>query len=101
MAVNCPICGNGTLKKSDKYVCCSNHSVEKNEDGSFSENGCGFKIFFDQKKYFGRMITPGDVKTMVEGGEITSPKKHKMRLDLTSNFFTRIEFAPKAELEDL
>lgn len=100
MATICPICQKGTLKKGESFVYCSEKKTEKTDYG-FVENGCTFKIFYDQKKIFGMVLSPSDVKNLIDGKEIISPKGHKMKLDTTSEFFTQITFAEKKEDEDL
>lgn len=97
---SCPICNKGTVKKGESMVYCSERVVEKVASG-FVDKGCTFKIYYDQKKVFGEVLNPSDIKTMLEGGTITSKKGHKMTLDTDNkDFFTHIEFAQKDD-EDL
>ncbi len=101
MAITCPKCGKGTLKKSEKMVRCSENKPVKMEDGSWGNEGtCDFRIAYANKA-FGRSLTPGDIKSLVEGKTLTNKRGDKMTLDLESEYFTRIEFAPKEEDEDL
>lgn len=101
MATLCPICQKGTLKKAEKFVYCSERKVEKVGNG-FKDIGCTFKIIFDQKKIFGSVLSPGDVKKLIEGETITSPKGHELTFDPSNtDFFTKITFAEKQEDEDL
>ena len=102
MATTCPKCGKGTLKKGEKMVYCSENKPVKNPDGTWGNDGtCDFRIAYAAKA-FGRSISPQEIKTIVEGGTITNEKKHAtMTLDLDSEYFTKIEFAPREEDEDL
>ena len=101
MATKCPICQKGTLKKAEKFVYCSERKVEK-VGNDFRDIGCTFKIIFDQKKIFGSVLSPGDVKKLIDGETLTSPKGHTMVLDCENkDFFTKITFAEKQEDEDL
>jgi len=98
MAIKCPICENGTIKKTDTQVYCSlkkwNSKLKKNE-------GCDFHIFFDQKKLYGDILDVADVKKLLNGDVLTSQKNNTIKLDLDSKHFTKIEFAEKEEDEDL
>ena len=99
MATTCPLCQKGTLKKTETQVYCSekkwNSKTKKND-------GCDFHIFFDQTKIFGDKLDAKQVKALVDGETIESKKGNKMTLDLENkDFFTKIEFAPKEEDEDL
>lgn len=99
--MKCPICENGTLKKGEKLVYCSERKLEK-VGTQLVDKGCKFKVIFDQKKVFGSVITPIDVKNLVAGQTLISSKNHKMVLDLANkDFFTKITFAEKIEDEDL
>lgn len=100
MATTCPVCNKGTLKLGEKFVYCSERSVEK-IGTEFIDKGCEFKINFDQKNIFGSVLTPADIKNLVEGKTITSKRGHTMVLDTTNKFFTKITFAPKKEDKDL
>ena len=99
MATICPLCEDGTLKKTESQVYCSekkwNSKTKKND-------GCDFHIFFDQKKIFGEKIDAKQVKALINGETLISKKGHKMTLDLEKKgFYTKIEFAEKEEDEDL
>ena len=99
MAIQCPVCKKGTIKKSEKMVYCS----EKNYNAKTKKNeGCDFHIFFDQSKIFGDKLDTNDIKKILNGETITSSKGHTMTLNLTNTkFFTKVEFAEKEEDEDL
>ena len=100
MATICPKCKNGTLKKGEKMVYCSEYKPSKNESGEWVNDGtCNFKITF-ANKVFGN-IDAKQIKSVVEGKIIKNKKGDSMSLDLGSEFFTKIEFAPKVEDEDL
>ena len=97
----CPKCEKGTLKKGEKMVYCSENKPVKMEDGSWGNEGtCDFRITYANKA-FGRSLTPGDIKSLTEGKTLENAKGDKMTLDLESPYFTKIEFAPKTEDEDL
>ena len=101
MAIQCPVCQKGTIKKGEKFAYCSERKTEKRGD-EFIDVGCRFKIHFDQSKVFGEKLTPQDIKKLLAGETLISRKGHKMTLDLSNQkFFTKIEFAPKQEDEDL
>ena len=101
MAIKCPICGNGTIKKGDKLVYCSERKAEK-RGNTFVDIGCKFKIVLDQKKVFGDVLSVSSIKDLLAEKTIISTKGHKMTLDLSnSDFYTKIEFAEKKEDEDL
>ena len=97
MATMCPKCGKGTVKKGEKMVYCSEYKPTKNGDSWKNEGTCEFRILFDQKTVFGKTIEPKDVKTLIDGGTLTNGAR-KMKLDLDSQYFTKIE---KDEDEDL
>lgn len=97
MATICPKCGKGTLKKGDKMVYCSNYKPTKKGDSWINEGSCDFKIMY-QNKIWGADLTPGDIKKLIEGGELTNKRGDKMKLDLNNSYFTTIE---KVEDEDL
>jgi hypothetical protein len=100
MATYCPVCNKGTLKVGDKLVYCSDRVVEK-VGNDFIDKGCLFKVNFDQKKVYGDVLTPGDIKALVEGKTLTSKKGHSLVLDLNNTFFTKITFAEKKADKDL
>jgi len=100
MATTCPKCKNGVLKKGDKMVYCSEYQPKKEGETWINQGKCEFKIYFSQK-IFSQNIDAKEIKTIVNGGVLQNKKKDKMRLDLTSKFFTKIEFAEKVEDEDL
>ena len=92
MAVKCPKCQNGNLKKSEKMVYCENYKPKKSDDGKWvNEGSCDFRIMLNNK-IFGK-LTPQNVKDLVEKGEILSAdKKKKLILDLENQYFCRVEF---------
>ncbi|WP_128992089.1 hypothetical protein [Arcobacter sp. CECT 8986] len=98
MAITCPNCKKGTLKKGEKMVYCSEYKPTKNGDKWTNEGSCDFRIMFDQSKIFGKNLTPADIKNIVDGGTIENGQK-KLSLDLDNkDFFVKIE---KEEDEDL
>ncbi len=100
MATICPKCNKGTLKKGEKMVYCSEYKPKKDEKGNWTNEGsCDFKITF-ANKVFGN-IDAKQIKELVDGKTITNKKGDSMVLDLEREFFTKIEFAPKVEDEDL
>jgi len=100
MATICPKCNKGTLKKGEKMVYCSEYKPKKDEAGKWINEGtCDFKIHF-ANKVFGS-IDAKQIKELVEGKTIHNKKGDSMSLDLESEYFTKIEFAPKVEDEDL
>ncbi len=97
MATMCPKCKNGTLKKGDKMVYCSNYKPTKKGDSWVNEGSCDFKIMY-KNKLWGEDLTPADIKKLVDGGELVNKRGDKMKLDLGNEYFTVIE---KVEDEDL
>ena len=98
MATMCPKCGKGTLKKGEKMVYCSEYKPIKKGNEWVNEGSCEFRIMY-KNVVWGEDLTPGDIKKMVEGGELTNKRGDKMKLDLSnSNYFTKIK---KVEDEDL
>ena len=97
MATMCPKCKNGTLKKGDKMVYCSNYKPTKKGDSWVNEGSCDFKIMY-KNKIWGEDLTPADIKKLVDGGELVNKRGDKMKLDLGNEYFTVIE---KVEDEDL
>ena len=97
MATMCPKCGKGTLKKGEKMVYCTEYKPTKNGDKWVNEGSCEFRILFDQKTVFGKILEPKDIKKLVDGEMLVNGAR-KMRLDLDSQYFTKIE---KDEDEDL
>lgn len=100
MATMCPKCGSGTLKKGEKMVYCTDYKPVKNSGVWSNEGSCDFHITY-QNKAWGQPLSPGDIKKLVEGETLTSKRGHKMTLDLSNDFFTKIDFAEKGEDEDL
>ncbi len=100
MATNCPKCKNGTLKKGEKMVYCSDYKPRKKENGDWTNEGkCDFRITF-ANKVFGS-INAKQIKELVDGKTVTNKKGDTIVLDLEKEFFTSIEFAQKEEDEDL
>ena len=101
MATECPKCKKGILKKGDKMVYCSENKPKKKDDGSWGNEGtCDFRITYTNK-VFGKTLTAGDIKKLVDGGILKNSKGDTMTLDLESEYYTKIEFAPKVEDEEL
>jgi len=100
MATVCPKCKKGTLKKGEKMVYCSGYKPKKEGNAWKNEGTCGFRIMYSNKVW-GSALSPVDIKKMVDGETLTNQKGDKMILDLTTDYFTKIEFAPKTEDEDL
>jgi len=101
MAIQCPLCKKNTLKKrGDTLVFCGSYQPHKNDNGQWTNQGnCEFHIGL-KNKVFGK-ISISDVKSIVNGSIVTNKKGDKIKLDLESTYFTKIEFAPKEEDEDL
>lgn len=98
MAITCPACEKGILKKGEKMVYCSDYKPTKDGNKWINQGSCDFRIMFDQSKVFGRNLTPEDIKNIVEGGTVENGQK-KLSLDLSNkDFFVKIE---KEEDEDL
>lgn len=97
MAITCPKCSNGTMKKGEKMVYCSEYKPTKSGDEWKNEGSCEFRILFDQKKVFGKIIEAKDIKDLIEGKTLVNGAK-KLKMDLESQYFTKIE---KDEDEDL
>jgi len=100
MATTCPKCGKGTLKKGEKMVYCSEYKPKKDGNEWRNEGTCDFRIMYANKAW-GSALSPGDIKKLVSGETLTNTRGDKMTLDLENEFFTKIEFAPKPEDEDL
>lgn len=90
MATTCPKCGNGTMKKGEKMVYCSEYKPTKSGDSWINEGTCEFKIMFEQKKFFGKNLEAKDIKSLLDGGTLVNGQR-KMKLDLTSPYFTKVE----------
>jgi len=98
MAMTCPKCGKGTLKKGEKMVYCTEYKPHKNENGEWVNEGtCEFRIMY-KNKVWGEDLTSADIKELVQGNVIVNARGDTMKLDLDSEFFTKIE---KKEDEDL
>ena len=97
MATMCPKCKNGVMKKGEKMVYCAEYKPTKNGDNWVNEGTCEFRILFDQKTVFGKIIEAKDIKTLIDGGTLINGAR-KMKLDLDSQYFTKVE---KEEDEDL
>lgn len=101
MATMCPKCEKESLKKGENMVYCAGYKPKKKDDGKWINEGtCDFHIGFSNKVW-GGSLTPEDIKKMVDGETLKNKKGDKMSLDLGSEFFTKIEFAPKVEDADL
>ncbi|EAJ8747104.1 hypothetical protein ACMTF7_001080 [Campylobacter jejuni] len=107
MAVTCPICNKGTIQQNgDKTIFhCSLQKTEK-IGGQYEETGeCRFKIFANQTKYFGKVLTSNDIKAMVEGKGVKNAKGDTMYLDAEAGaetgYFTRVEYAEKKPSKDI
>lgn len=100
--VFCPVCqGRIVIKKSfdgkkEIGVSCENYKWESGAN----VGSCDFQIFFNQDKNgFGRDLNRNDIKKLLAGETIVSPRGNKMTLDAKkeSGFYTKIEYAPRAE----
>jgi len=100
MATKCPKCGKGTLKKGEKMVYCSEYKPKKEGNTWTNEGSCDFRIMYSNKAW-GTALTPSDIKKLVSGEALRNRRGDVMTLDLQTSFFTKIEFAPKTEDEDL
>jgi len=100
MATLCPVCKKQNLKKGEKMVYCAEYKPKKIGETWKNEGECNFRINFSNKVW-GNTLSPVDIKSLVEGSTLTNKKGDKMTLDLKSEYFTNIEFAPKVEDEDL
>jgi len=97
MATLCPKCKTGTLKKGEKMVYCGDYKPKKSETGVWTNEGtCDFHINLTNKIW--GAISPEDIKSLVEGKTLTNKKGDKMTLDLTNDFFTKIEKVEDADL---
>ena len=100
MATLCPKCKKQNLKKGEKMVYCAEYKPKKVGETWTNEGECDFRINFSNKVW-GSTLSAGDIKTLVDGKILTNKKGDKMSLDMGSEYFTKIEFAPKTEDEDL
>lgn len=94
----CPVC-QGKLKKGEKMVYCENYKPKKDGKDWYNEGSCDFHIPFNQK-VFGKTLSPADIKRLLAGEILRNSKGDMMSLDLSSDFFTAIEFAPRKEDKD-
>lgn len=98
MAITCPNCNKGTLKKGEKMVYCSEYKPTKDGENWKNTGSCDFRIMLDQKKIFGKTLLPTDIKKLVDGESLENGQK-KLTLDLDNkDYFVKIE---KEEDEDL
>lgn len=100
--VSCPVCGAGVRKRTSPDgkkvtgIYCDNFRWEQ----GVNTGSCEFQLFFNQDKTrFGRDLTIADAKKLIAGESVVSPTGNKMSLDpkKESGFFTKIEYAAKAE----
>lgn len=99
MAIECPKCGNGTLKKGAKMVYCTNYKPKKNDKGEWINDGsCDFHITYKQK-ILKRALKPEEIKRLI-GGEVVEIDGALVSLDVNNPFFVKIEFKSKED-EDL
>jgi len=95
---DCPIC-KAKLKKVDTMVFCENYKPTKTQSGEWiNEGSCEFRITFNNK-VFGK-LTPQNIKDMLEQKKVKNKKGDTIELDTSSQYFTKITFAPKQEAED-
>jgi len=99
MALQCPKCGNGTLKKGQKMVYCSEYKPKKEGDKWVNEGSCEFRITYKQK-ILKRALRPDEIKKIVEG-EVVEVEGAKLSLDLSNQFFLKVKFGEKEEDPDL
>jgi hypothetical protein len=100
MATTCPKCGKGTLKKGEKMVYCSEYKPKKSGNEWVNEGTCDFRIMY-RNSAWKQDLTPGEIKKLVDGETLVNKRGDRMVLDLNSPYYTKIEFAPKEEDEDL
>ena len=81
-------------------VYCAEYKPKKVGETWTNEGECDFRINL-ANKVWGKSLSGGDVKALVEGKVLSNKKGDKMSLDMESEYFTKIEFAPKVEDEDL
>ncbi|NPA64961.1 MAG: hypothetical protein GXO16_08310, partial [Epsilonproteobacteria bacterium] len=66
MAIQCPVCGEGTIKRGEKMIYCSNYKPRKDGSEWYNEGTCDFHIPYNQKA-FGKKLTPNDMKRLLAG----------------------------------
>ncbi len=99
MAISCPKCGEGILKKGQKMVYCTEYKPKKNEKGKWVNEGeCDFHIAYKQK-LLKRALKQDEIKKIV-AGEVIEIDSARVSLDVNNPFFIKIEFLNKED-EDL
>ncbi len=101
--MECPLC-QSKLKINTKkdtgdlaYIRCENQKTEK-QGSDFVEVGkCKFKINFRTKMY---SLDKLQMKELLNGSEIAIKDNNTLKLDLTSDMFTKIDFGEKYAEED-
>lgn len=100
MATKCPKCKNSNIKLGEKMAYCADYKPKK-EGGVWKNEGkCNFRINLGNKVW-GKTLEGSDIKKLITGETLINKKGDKMTMDLESEYFTKIEFAPKVEDEDL
>ena len=98
MARECPLCKrdgrDGTLQKRDYGITCNKVKFVREGKEYQSVGECNFRIMYEQKN-FGKRLSDGDIRKLLDGGEIVN-KDATMKLDLDrEGFFTSIEWKEK------
>lgn len=98
MARKCPLCErdgrDGTLQKREYGICCNKLQFTRNGKDYESVGECNFRINYEQKS-FGKRLSDGEIRTLLDGGEIKN-KDATMKLNLDRDgFFTEITWKEK------
>ena len=105
--MNCPVCGKGTIKiGNDKNgkpnrVYCSERKAERVGDEWINVGECNFQLFLNQEKIFRKTLSTAEMKKLLSGETIKNNRGDQMTFDKDSDYFTKVEFAPKKEDRDL
>lgn len=98
MATTCPACKELTLEVREYGVCCKGYLPKKDGKEYYNSGTCNFRINYEQK-VFDKKLSKGDIKTLIEGGELKNKKGDVMKMvqDPSPNddFFTEIEWKEK------
>ena len=100
---NCPLCKSKlkiVTKKEDKslaFIRCENQKTEKKGVEFVEVGSCKFKINFKTKLY---KIDKNEMKNLLDGKDITIKDGNILKLDLSNEMFTKIDFVDKYEEDD-